>query len=111
MTSAPVIVEIAPANTSVTVTANRASVAVGRPITFLARALVVAPATGQVIAGTISFYDNGVLLQSVPVRASGRASFTTTELPGGVQSITATYDGDTNYAPSLESVPIIISVH
>jgi hypothetical protein len=48
--------------------------------------------------GAVSFYDGSTLLATVPVNSSGQASYSTTHLPVGSQTITATYAGGTNYA-------------
>jgi len=48
------------------------------------------------------------LLATVPVNASGQASYTTSSLPNGSDTITATYAGGTNYASGSSSVTITI---
>jgi len=52
--------------------------------------------------GKVNFFDNGTLLGSSTL-ASGVANFSTTALPVGLQSITATYVGDTNFATSTST--------
>jgi hypothetical protein len=54
-------------------------------------------------SGKVNFYANGTLLGSATL-ASGVANFSTTALPVGLQSITATYVGDTNFATSTSTV-------
>jgi hypothetical protein len=54
------------------------------------------PATAT---GTITFTDGGTL-GTLPV-SNGVATFTTTNLPGGVNSIQASYSGDNNFFPSI----------
>jgi hypothetical protein len=56
----------------------------------------------------VSFYDGATLLATVPVNASGQASYTTTTLPAGKQTITATYAGGTNYASGSASATITL---
>jgi hypothetical protein len=56
-----------------------------------------AAATGQV-----DFYDNGSLLESV-VLSSGQAAWSQVFTQDGDNSITANYDGDVTYAPSVSS--------
>jgi hypothetical protein len=46
--------------------------------------------------GTVSFYDGTTLLGTAPVTA-GVATYTTSTLASGTQSITAVYSGDSNY--------------
>jgi len=49
--------------------------------------------------GKVNFYSNGTLLGSQAL-AAGVANYSTTILPVGLDSITATYVGDTNFATS-----------
>ena len=56
--------------------------------------------------GSVAFYDGSTLLATVPVNASGQASYTTSSLPTGSQTITATYAGGVNYASGSSSVTI-----
>ena len=58
--------------------------------------------------GSVSFYKGSTLLATVPVNASGQASYTTSSLPNGSDTITATYAGGTNYASGSSSVTITI---
>jgi sugar lactone lactonase YvrE len=48
--------------------------------------------------GTVSFYDGDVLLAQASI-SSGSASYTTSSLAVGAHSISASYSGDTNFAP------------
>ena len=59
--------------------------------------------------GGVSFYDGGTLLSTVPVNAGGQASYTTSSLSAGEQTITATYAGGTNYASGSNSVNITLT--
>jgi len=58
--------------------------------------------------GSVSFYDGATLLATVPVNASGQAGYTTSTLPVGKQTITATYAGGSNYATGSSSVTITL---
>jgi sugar lactone lactonase YvrE len=58
--------------------------------------------------GAVSFYDGTTLLAMVPVNSNGQASYTTSSLPVGSQTITATYAGGTNYATGSTSVTITL---
>jgi hypothetical protein len=49
-------------------------------------------------SGSVTFLDNGTPLATMPLDGSGKATLTTTNLPVGLQSITATYHGDANFA-------------
>jgi polygalacturonase/streptogramin lyase len=59
--------------------------------------------------GAVSFYDGGTLLSTVPVNASGQASYTTSSLSAGSNTITAMYAGGTNYASGSSSVNITLT--
>jgi len=59
--------------------------------------------TTLVPTGLVSFYANGTLLGTGTL-VSGTATYTTTALPVGLESITATYAGDTNFAASSSTV-------
>ena len=56
--------------------------------------------------GTITFKNGAVTLATVNIDTNGRASFATSTLAVGVNSITADYNGDVNY---LTSTSIILS--
>jgi autotransporter-associated beta strand protein len=78
----------------------------GTNLTFTATVTNVnGPGSAGVPSGTVSFYDGTTLLGSGIIN-NGIASFTTSgPLPVGTHPITATYNGNTNYAPST-SPPI-----
>ncbi|MGA9667657.1 MAG: Ig-like domain repeat protein [Terracidiphilus sp.] len=59
--------------------------------------------------GAVSFYDGGTLLSAVPVNVSGQASYTTSSLSAGAQTVTATYAGGINYASGSSSVNITLT--
>jgi hypothetical protein len=50
--------------------------------------------------GTVSFLDGATKVGNSPLNGSGVATLTTSTLPLGTNSITATYSGDTNFSPS-----------
>ncbi len=58
--------------------------------------------------GAVSFYDGSTLLATVPVNSAGQASYSTSKLPTGQQTITAAYAGGTNYASGSSSATISI---
>jgi polygalacturonase/sugar lactone lactonase YvrE len=58
--------------------------------------------------GAVSFYDGSTLLATVPVNSSGQASYSTSTLAVGRQTITGTYAGGTNYASGSSSATITI---
>ncbi|HEY1647227.1 MAG TPA: pectinesterase family protein [Terracidiphilus sp.] len=59
--------------------------------------------------GAVSFYNGSTLLATVPVNSTGQASYTTSSVPVGIDTITATYAGGTNYASGSTTVIIILT--
>jgi hypothetical protein len=85
-------------NTATTTTAIKSSVnpsAYGQAVTFTA----TVASSGGTPTGTVTFKDGTTTLGSGAL-ASGVASFTTSALSVGSHSITAAYDGATDFAPS-----------
>jgi hypothetical protein len=98
-----------PSNSNtVTHTVNRATTYVGcapslNPSTFGDSVTINSSINGASATGTVTWKDGATTLATNPVSgATGQrnASYTTTSLSPGIHSITATYSGDANYAPS-----------
>lgn len=97
--------------TSVTISPSATNVFAGAAVTFT---VAVTPATG---VGTVSFStsNNGsttvlgtvTLNTPYPATASGTATFTTTALPAGSNSVTATYEGDASHNGSTSSAAVV----
>jgi hypothetical protein len=70
---------------------------------------VLAPTTygGIGVSGTLSFYDNGALIYSQTIGASGQVTFTTAALGTGGHSFTAGYAGDSTFAPAVSGVQVV----
>jgi hypothetical protein len=58
---------------------------------------VVTSVTGGTPTGTVTFKNGPTALATVTLSA-GKATYTTTGIPVGTHSITADYNGDSNYA-------------
>lgn len=97
-----------PADTTVDLSSSANPSTFGQPVTFIATVASIAPGSGTP-AGTVSFFDGATLIGSGTLDSSGQATLVTTVLSGGSDSITATYDGDTNYAGST-SAPLTQTV-
>ena len=80
-----------------------ASVTLGKPVTLTASVL---PA---VSTGKVTFYDGGVML-GVEAVVSGQSVLTTTLLPVGRQSLSASFSGDASYNPSI-APPVSLTVN
>ena len=94
--SAPATFTIGQATVTVALTATSGSSSVyGGLISLIATVDTAGdtPATG----GTVTFYDGAAPLAMVPVNEAGTATFTTSDLPAGANSITAAYSGDANF--------------
>ena len=91
------------ANTSVALSSSKNPSVLGDPVTFTAIVTPEAGATG-VPDGTVEFYDGNDLIGSATIDATGRAQFTTNNLPLGSRQITAKYLGGANFAPSTSAV-------
>ncbi|RSL17574.1 VCBS repeat protein [Edaphobacter aggregans] len=95
--TSPVLVQVVnKATPTVTVSTSGAS-SYGDSVTITAT--IVAGATG-----TVTFTSGGVTLGSASLNGSGVASITTSVLPVGSDSITASYPGDGNYTQANGSV-------
>ncbi|WP_181764591.1 Ig-like domain-containing protein [Streptomyces albidus (ex Kaewkla and Franco 2022)] len=88
-----------PADTSTTVISSPDPSVFGQPVAFTALVSPVSPATG-VPTGTVTFAVSGGGTSTVPVALDGTAQVTFNSLPSGSLSVTATYNGDTDYGPS-----------
>ena len=69
----------------------------GETVTFRAQ---VTSASGAIPSGQVVFKNNGVVVGTAFLDATGLAKFTTNALPVGTHAITAEYAGTTNFLPS-----------
>lgn len=104
--SGSVIIAQAPTRTALS--ASTASPILGASLTFTA---AVASTTGATPQGTVSFYDGSALLNSMPVAINaGVATFTTSTLAVGTQSLTAIYSGNADFVGSTSAALPIIEI-
>ncbi len=90
-TSSPALsFSVVQATTSVQLTASATTLAVTTPVTFTASV----SASSGTPTGTVIFRDGSTTLGSGILNAGGVATYTTSTLPIGQQSITAVYQGD-----------------
>jgi hypothetical protein len=100
-TSSAFIQTIQPATTSVLVSSPNPSV-FGQMIAFT---VTVSAAAGMATpTGTVTFLEGTTVLGSGTLNANGVAVFTSTTLSAGSHSITASYSGDSMFAPSISAV-------
>ncbi len=98
------------AGTTITLTASSNSINPGASVTLTA---TVASATTGTPTGTVSFYDGATLLGPGTLAAgtSGDvATFSTTTLATGSHTITAVYNGDSNFSGSSTTGSIAVTV-
>ena len=96
-TSPAVIVDVTKGSPTITLTSSANPSTTNEPVTFTA----TVPAG---VTGTITFLENGNAVGTGTI-ANGQATLTTSTLPFGTQTITATYPGDASYN-SASSAPL-----
>ena len=91
----------------ITLRASPRSAVVGKDVTFTATVTAKAPGSGHP-SGTVDFYDSGTWIGRAPLSITlGFARFTTSALPVGSNSITASYSGDSDFLNNNSS-PVIV---
>ena len=99
-TTSPVLSQVVNQATTTTVAGASANpVTAGKSVNLTA----TVTGNGGTPGGTVKFYSQGNLLGSAILNGSGVATFTTSALAVGSDSITATYLGDTNDAGSMSA--------
>ena len=86
--------------TTTTLSASQGSTVFGEPATFDA---TVSASSGTVPNGETVWFMNGTMPLGTATLSSGAASFTTTNLATGSDSITAVYVGDLNFSGSTSA--------
>jgi hypothetical protein len=123
-TSSSVALTVTPAPTTLVATNSNNNPNVGNSVTITATFVdsngnSYIDSVGAAPTGTITFMNGTTTLGSSPVTgtagtskalATGSATFITSKLPQGENSITATYNGDVNYAVSSPSNPTYVYV-
>jgi autotransporter-associated beta strand protein len=89
--------------TTTTLTSSSNPAVGGQPVTFTAHVAPVSPSAG-IPTGVVTFVVNGTAVGAVAVDpATGEASFTTSNLGVGANTILAAYSGDSVFQPSQTS--------
>ena len=97
---------ISPAPTLTSLTASSTTISPGSPETLTVH---VASTTSGSPTGTVRLLDGATTLLTTTISAAGDAAFTTSALSTGSHTLTTSYAGDGNFAPST-STPAIIGV-
>jgi hypothetical protein len=74
----------------------------GQAVTFTATVSAVAPGAGAP-TGTVTFKDGATTLGTITLDSNAQSKYTTSALAAGSHSITATYNGDSNFNTSATS--------
>jgi hypothetical protein len=93
-------------STATAVTSSLNPSHVGDPVTFTA---TVTPSTGSIPNGETVTFKKGTTILGTGTTTGGQASFATSVLPAGTNTITAVYAGDANYATSSGIVKQIVN--
>jgi hypothetical protein len=107
-TSPAVVVTITQSAPTVTLAVSTGNPVSNQSVVFTATLAAVAPATGTP-TGTVNFFSNGSMIGSGTL-TGGKATFNFSGLALGDQTITAVYQGDTNFAANTSSTPLAIKV-
>lgn len=92
---------------SMALTASAASIPQDTAVTLTATLTPSLNTAGP--TGTISFYNNGTLIESLPVSGT-TATLSLSTLPVGTNAITATYSGDSNFNAATASTAVNVTV-
>ena len=102
LTATPVVTPAPTTATVLTLSTNPTTSASGQAVTISAQ---LSPATGSVSSAngeSVTFLSNNVVL-GMGTLTNGVATFTTTALPVGKSSLSAAYNGDSNFSASVSS--------
>jgi arabinan endo-1,5-alpha-L-arabinosidase len=91
--------------TQMAISASAATINLNGSITLTAT--LTSTSSGQAPIGVVTFYDGPNSLQAIDVTGKSSVSFTTTALPLGTNSITASYAGDQTHAPSTSAATTV----
>src|SRR6202008_4129514 len=92
------------ANTSTGVTSSANPSVFGQIVTFTATVSAALPGAGSP-TGTVTFKDGATALGTVSLNGSAQAGVSTAPLAAGSHTISAVYNGDSNFASSTGSLP------
>ena len=101
-------------STSTTITASSSNpnpAIYGQSLSFTAT-VANTSGTGLTPAGTVSFYNGSTKLATFNLDAAGSATYTTSTLSAGSYSLTATFNGSTDFATSLSdpTAPVLQTI-
>lgn len=89
-------------DTTNVLTSSTTSLNGGEQLTLISVVHPVGAAGSKNPTGTVTFFNGSIALATTPVDSTGVATVTVL-LPGSSATLTSTYNGDSNYAPSTSS--------
>jgi sugar lactone lactonase YvrE len=98
--SISIVQSVNSASTTTSLSTSNPSVPFGTAVTFTATVLGVSVSTPT---GSVVFKDGSIVLATAALNSSGAAIYVNTTLTAGPHSITATYQGDSDYAVSMST--------
>jgi hypothetical protein len=101
-TSTAVTQVVNPASTATALSSSVNPSAYGQQVTFTVTVTTRAPGTGTP-TGDVTFWDGGTAVGTGTLDASGKATFTTSDLMAGSHSMTVDYNGGTDFAASTST--------
>ncbi len=102
-------VEYQPPATATTLSVSAGSVALGQAVTLTARVAPASAGPNNAPTGTVTFFSGGTALGSAALDATGTATLTISNEPGGQLSLTAVYSGDTLFSASTSAaIPLTV---
>ena len=102
--SVAVLINTSLTATTTALTSSQNPSSYGQAVTFTATVTAQPGFTKGTPTGTVSFYDGTTNIGNSNLNSNGVATLTTSRLSVGTHSMTATYNGDTNFAASTSSV-------
>jgi sugar lactone lactonase YvrE len=106
ITASPITVTINPAPTSITLSNLVATATSGSTVTLTTN---VTSGTTGTPTGSVTLLDGTLPISTTPISPAGAAVFTINTLAAGSHTLTAVYDGSTNFTPS-SSAPQLITI-
>ncbi|WP_348262387.1 family 43 glycosylhydrolase [Telmatobacter sp. DSM 110680] len=95
----------------VTLLTSTPSTLQGLPVELKAQVTNSSSSSGATPTGNVTFSSGSTALGTASIDSTGLANFTSTKMPAGVDSITASYSGDTAYSGSAsQPVTVIINL-
>lgn len=106
--SSPVVVTVGLLPSVANLSGLSEAISVGQSDTFTV-AVAAASGSGPMPTGNVKFLDNGTAVGASALNGDGDASWQTSQLTAGSNTITADYSGDSSYAADSSS-PVVVAV-